>query len=638
MSAPRSRHPAPGWRLPQRLGVALALAAGLAQAAPPPTLVIEEARFVAGTAKPPTPQGSRVPLPDTWSQRGLSVPGSGTYQLESTLTEVPTQAMALSLTRLSTHHEIHLNGSLLAATSDATAAPSRGRPMPALIPLPPGMMRVGLNRLEIRVNFLARGGLSPARVGPANALGPAHERFVMLDVQLPQAMNVAAAGLALCMLTVWWRRRRETALGTFGGLSLLASLRNYSYSGLVSLGPLWLTEWLYFSAQVATALLVGFFALALAGPRPLYRRCLLGALVLLPVAGAFAAGWGVMGAWRRLAYPVLFLLVLPAVGLIARHARQRGRAAGAAAVVGSLALTGAGVHDYFFQLGPLPVTDRFWLPFVLPMLVALIAAVLIGRVVRTMAEAETLNVELDGRVAERTRELEVANCAKTRLLSAASHDLLQPIATIGILADLADQADRTTPRGADGSAVQPLIGRIRSAARSMESMLRGLLDQSRLEAGVLEVRPQPVRLADLFAEIGRDLDAEAQSKGLRLRLRPGGHTVVSDPTLLGQILRNLAGNAIRYTSRGGVLMVARRRHGGGLRVQVWDTGRGIAPELQSTAFEEFRQLESPGPGSPGLGLGLSIAERNARLLGARLWLRSTPGRGSCFSLDLPPTG
>lgn len=127
----------------------------------------------------------------------------------------------------------------------------------------------------------------------------------------------------------------------------------------------------------------------------------------------------------------------------------------------------------------------------------------------------------------------------------------------------------------------------------------------------------------------------ARLKGLRLRFRAGPLAARSDPLLLEQILRNLVSNALRYTDHGGVLVTARtrRRH---VVLQVWDTGIGIPLEQQAAVFEEFVQLHNPArERSRGMGLGLAIVHRAARLLGHRLWLRSEPGHGSCFSVELP---
>jgi len=180
-----------------------------------------------------------------------------------------------------------------------------------------------------------------------------------------------------------------------------------------------------------------------------------------------------------------------------------------------------------------------------------------------------------------------------------------------------------------------MIDRIHEAAISLEGLLKGLMDLSRLESGTIKPRLQSVPIAPLFDAIDLHHQTAAASKGLQLRFRPTTLAVTSDPTLLDQVVRNLVDNAIRYTDHGGVLVGARRRRDRVL-LQVWDTGRGIAAESQALVFEEFVQLDNPGrERNKGLGLGLAIVQRGMRLLGQRISLRSTLGRGSCFTVELP---
>jgi CheY-like chemotaxis protein len=183
-----------------------------------------------------------------------------------------------------------------------------------------------------------------------------------------------------------------------------------------------------------------------------------------------------------------------------------------------------------------------------------------------------------------------------------------------------------------------MVRRVDEAVASMESLLTGLLDLSRLDSGTLVPRLQTVALQPMFDAIAAHEGDAARRKGLAFRLRPSTLAVRCDPVLLEQIVRNFVSNAVRYTDAGGVLLAARMR-GGRVLVQVWDTGRGIAADRHDAVFEEFVQLEHPQRDrSQGLGLGLTIAKRGAALLGAQLMLASQPGRGSCFGLALSPAG
>jgi signal transduction histidine kinase len=297
------------------------------------------------------------------------------------------------------------------------------------------------------------------------------------------------------------------------------------------------------------------------------------------------------------------------------------------------------VHDYLFLHGQRPVTDSYWLPLVVPLGCVSFALVLVQRLVRALAVSEELTHRLEARVAERTLALQAADAAKTRFLAAASHDLRQPVTAIGLLVGLARE------HVAD-AAVGRLLDRVQQAVRALEGLLRGLLDLSRLETPEASVQRQPVVLQALFDDLALHHQADAQARGLRLHLRPTALVVHTDPALLDQVLRNLVGNAVRHTLRGGVLVVARRVGADSVRLQVWDTGVGMAADQQERVFEPFVQLHDPGSRhdtgtgaaaerGQGHGLGLAIVRRAVDLLGHPLALRSVPGRGSCFSLLLP---
>jgi CheY-like chemotaxis protein/anti-sigma regulatory factor (Ser/Thr protein kinase) len=169
----------------------------------------------------------------------------------------------------------------------------------------------------------------------------------------------------------------------------------------------------------------------------------------------------------------------------------------------------------------------------------------------------------------------------------------------------------------------------------MELLFNSLLDISRLDAGTIEAHPVHFPLQKMLTDLEHQFSALAADKQLRLRFRPCGVTLYSDPMLVERILVNLLSNAIRYTDDGGVLVACRRR-GRMVRLSVIDTGRGIPPDQQESVFQEFVQLHNPARDrSKGLGLGLAIVSRLSRLLGHRVHLRSRPGHGSMFSIDVP---
>ena len=245
--------------------------------------------------------------------------------------------------------------------------------------------------------------------------------------------------------------------------------------------------------------------------------------------------------------------------------------------------------------------------------------------------------ELERRVTQATAELrskkeeaETATRAKSRFLAAASHDLRQPIHALGMfVARLAQLPhDRET---------RHLIGHLEASVQAMQNLLDALLDISRLDADAVRAQVRAMPMSHLLDQLRNAHAPVAGDKGLKLHIRPSGAWVMSDPTLLHRILLNLVSNALRYTVRGGVL-VACRSHAGGTQVcvEVWDTGVGIAPEHQRDVFREFYQIGNPERDrSKGLGLGLNIVDRTAKLLGHELQLCSEPGRGTRFRLYLP---
>ena len=231
---------------------------------------------------------------------------------------------------------------------------------------------------------------------------------------------------------------------------------------------------------------------------------------------------------------------------------------------------------------------------------------------------------------EKKEEAETATLAKSRFLAAASHDLRQPTHALGMFVARLSQL----PHDAE---TRNLIGNLEASVRALQDLLDALLDISRLDAQAVQVQLRPFALADVFEQLRVGLTPTAFEKGLRLRVRPTDVWVESDPGLLHRILLNLMVNAVRYTREGGVLLACRLADNGQLaRIEVWDSGIGIALEDHQAIFKEFFQVgNTERDRNKGLGLGLNIVERTAHLLGYRLQLRSTLGLGNRFSIEVP---
>ena len=244
--------------------------------------------------------------------------------------------------------------------------------------------------------------------------------------------------------------------------------------------------------------------------------------------------------------------------------------------------------------------------------------------------ADRLRIETLAADAAR-REAEIANRAKTQFFTAASHDLRQPLHAMGLFAEALRQRVHEPE-------VAQLVNSINESVDALEGLFSELLDITRIDSGGVEVHETHFEVGDILRKLRLHFEPAAFEKGLALRLR-GGHRVVrADPLLVERILRNLVSNAIRYTNDGSVLVSCRERAGRVL-LQVWDSGPGIRPAEQAKIFDEFYQVPHTGAVTPeqrkGLGLGLAIVKRLADLMHAPLTLRSTPGRGTVFTLELP---
>ena len=226
------------------------------------------------------------------------------------------------------------------------------------------------------------------------------------------------------------------------------------------------------------------------------------------------------------------------------------------------------------------------------------------------------------------RQAEHANLGKSRFLAAASHDLRQPLQTISLLHELLAKKvkDETT---------LALVGRLDETVSTMSSMLDTLLDINQLEAGTVRREMVDFPINAVLDHLRTQFSFHAAAHGLGWRVVPSSLSVRSDPRLLEQMIRNLLSNAVKYTSKGKILLGCRRRSDK-LRIEVWDTGIGIPEDELTAIFGEFHQLENPArERSKGLGLGLAIVERLADLLGHAVDVRSRPGKGSVFAVEVP---
>jgi signal transduction histidine kinase len=262
-------------------------------------------------------------------------------------------------------------------------------------------------------------------------------------------------------------------------------------------------------------------------------------------------------------------------------------------------------------------------------LVAMAALALLSFQRRKRVIDEITAEHLKGITAEKEKAVR-ASAAKSRFLAAVSHDLRQPVQALSLYHGVL--AGRAAPQDA------PALNHMSRCISSLAELLGALLDLSKLEAGVVSPKVADFAIRDLLATIASGVAPEAERKGLRLHVVATGLTAHTDPVLFDQVVRNLATNAVRYTSSGGVVIGCRRRQGK-LWIEVWDTGIGIPESKIEEIFEEFRQLESPeGSHEKGTGLGLAIVKKTADLLGVEIRVCSRLGKGSMFAVEVPREG
>jgi two-component system, sensor histidine kinase len=251
--------------------------------------------------------------------------------------------------------------------------------------------------------------------------------------------------------------------------------------------------------------------------------------------------------------------------------------------------------------------------------------------IRLRCENEQLVEQLQRQntAAEQARaRAEEASRSKSLFFAAANHDLRQPLHSLGLFAT-------ALRNGSVDDASKKLVDQILQCTESLEQLFDNLLDISKLDAGQVEVKREVVPVDAVFDRVRSTFAVPVQDKGLRLSVRRSKALLATDATLLFRVLSNLVANSLRYTENGGIVVACRRR-GNVAKIEVWDSGIGIPAQQHERIFEEFYQLNNPSRDrSRGLGLGLATVRRIVQLLGHPLWLRSTVGKGSRFTIEVP---
>ncbi len=234
--------------------------------------------------------------------------------------------------------------------------------------------------------------------------------------------------------------------------------------------------------------------------------------------------------------------------------------------------------------------------------------------------------ETEQQLLQAKAEADVANASKTRFLALASHDILQPLNAARLFtAALAGSKDIQQQ--------QHIVGQLDNSLKASEELISTLLEIAKLDDGKLSPDVQTVSLKELLSQLADEFSLLARQKGLQLKVRDANYQVRTDPTYLRRILQNMLSNAIKYTQSGRILLGCRKR-GQYVRLEVWDTGPGIAAADLQHIFDDFYRIDATAKGQQGVGLGLGVVNRMAKLLEHPLKVESWPGKGSMFSIQL----
>ena len=604
--------------------------------------------LLSDAAQPPDELEAWQPqrLPDEWQRSRPEFSGTVWYRFRTEVPAVPSQVQALYLPRAGDRLTVFVNGRLVGSTVEPGGEPMNTWKRPLLFTIPPAALVAGENLIHVRLEGQAGhySGVSEAAFGPQTELRDAYWRRLALQSIGPVGLAAALGLLGIFFLILWSRRRDDSTYVLFGAASIVWGVRNVVdvLFHLAIPQPHWeiaMTALYFLFVGLLCLFCLRFVGAAL----PRYERLLRVAMIASPLILYGLLPWvSVLDSSRVILLGMLGFVLVPLLVVANKALRERSLGAMLITLAGSVAFS-FGIYDWAAVGSPGMFDSVRLVPYAALFFTTAIGWLLAHRFLQAYQRIEQMNVVLDERVAQKSAalvsnmeklaqakaEAEAANAAKSRFLAAASHDLRQPLHALGMFAgELASREH--------APASQALVARIGQSVRALEGMFSELLDISRLDARKVAVTLRHFPVQEMFDRIATDFLPLAQEKGLRLRFRPTRQWCESDLLHLERILRNLVSNAIRYTTRGGVLVACRVR-GRRLWLEVRDTGTGLAENERERIFEEYYQVGNPGRDrDKGLGLGLSIVKRLADLLGERLVVKSTPGRGSLFAVRTQP--
>ena len=578
---------------------------------------------------------------------------------------------AMYLPGVFAHARVAINGHVIAdRIREPQPSAPRGANRLLLATVPGEFLRPGLNHIDVDMAGTRKTSLSRVWIGDEDALRSLYERKLLLTVHAPVAAAAIIMALSLCVLLLWARQTGDTLYAYFGVGGLVWALHTvWTVLPDPMLRAPHLSIWWTMGYPFFIAPLVVFCIRLAQWELPRFERALWIGVLIGPRAAVCGRIGRRAGNRPRLLAPGMDRRGGGRGGgrrpLRAAPAQRAGRAAA------GHRRGGAVFRHARLAARPGPVGQPPGAPEQLLRAAVLSAGGLDpdrrlrrhrARTAPAQRRARAPRRQQERTTAARVNEMraakdaaEAADRAKSSFLAAASHDLRQPAHALGLY--LAALRGETL-----NDAQAELVERMSDAAAALDTMFNALLDISRMDAGAVEVQRRPFELQPMLHRLAEEFAHEAADKGLRLSVRVSGAAsglrAYSDPMLVERIVRNLLGNAVKYTRTGGVLLACRKCGGAtpGWRIQVHDTGPGIAEADRERVFEEFFQLEPSSRGvafershdggldggtdgghRQGLGLGLSIVRRLSQLLGHAVSLKSRLGRGSCLTLELPAT-
>ena len=617
----------------------LSLLAGCSQEPPAPIITLRSAQLIGASESPRTVTLPLIRGEDEWSRDRLeyhfkmTVPDrSAGLGVLVTVSNVPFAAFVNDV-------PVFQNGDARSSTislQSARASPS--------FRVSPAVLIAGDNDLVLRTFERRRYAvLGPVLVGPPDSIERWALQQGLLHHTLPLLIGAALLGVALIAFALW-RGRRDSVL------FLLLACGTLLWGTQVLLQQLPTPplpdphqDVLIISLYTWFPMLLAVFFMRFAyHVSPTFER----AAAVIAAAAAPALYLGVLTGHVDLASLSIrgatLVVIVVALTAVIRYAWQERSGKSLLLLVAGTLCVAFAWRDYIVSIHSDSARSLWLVTYAGLGLIAVAGWMLVERYHRAYAASEASNIELESRVraasAEIARRLEQvqaareqaeqASVAKSRFFAAASHDLRQPLHSLGLNA--AALEGHVASREA-----RELVGRIGESIDALEVLFNELLDLSKLDAGAVAVEVRNVALQEIFDRLSLAFHAEAVSRNLRMRFVPTALAVRTDPVLLERVLANLVSNALRYTREGGTVIGARSRSAH-VWIDVVDSGIGIAPEKQQQVFDEFFQVGNPGRDRRrGLGLGLSIVRRLVALLEHELILTSMPGRGTRFRLVLP---